>query len=163
MTHVCFQPRNSRASPRREYNSRQGARPIHPFGLKASHCFRRGCVFWRQPERQRDRTALPGRRTRTSCTHPPVLAFAKIIAREFLRLPPLEFSAIYLQPTPPLRRLNHASDTDAPGTNPAAVAVPALVSTFVLRVPWVSSFHCMAITFLGGAVRPSYSTAPVTC
>ena len=74
-------------------------------------------------------------------------------------LPPDASSAFYLQPTPPLRRLNHACDTDAPGTNPAAVAVPALVSNFVLRVPWVSSFHCLAITFLGGAVRPSYSTA----
>jgi hypothetical protein len=52
--------------------------------------------------------------------------------------------AFYLQSTPPLRRLKHAHDTDAPGTNPAAVAVPALVSIFILRVPWVSSFHCVA-------------------
>jgi hypothetical protein len=88
-----------------------------------------------------------------------VLAFAMIIAREFRRLPPLERSAFYLQPTPPLRRLKHAHDTNAPGTNPAAVAVPALISIFVLRVPWVSWFPSLAITFLGGAVRPSYSTA----
>lgn len=73
-----------------------------------------------------------------------VLAFAKIIAREFRRLPPLERSTFYLQPTPPLRRLKHACDTDAPGTNPAAVAVPALVSIFIWRVPWVSWFPSMA-------------------
>ena len=42
--------------------------------------------------------------------HVSVLAFAKIIARERWRLPPPEFSAIYLQPTPPLRRLKHAFD-----------------------------------------------------
>lgn len=34
----------------------------------------------------------------------------------------------------------------APGTNPAAVAVPALVSIFASRVPWVSWFPSMANT-----------------
>ena len=50
------------------------------------------------------------RQKRAHRTHGSVLAFAKIIAREFRRLPPLERSAFYLQPTPPLRRLKHAFD-----------------------------------------------------
>jgi hypothetical protein len=57
-----------------------------------------------------------------------------------------DFSAVYLLPTPPLRRLNHARDTGAPVTSPAAVVVPALVSHFALRVPWVSWFPSMAIS-----------------
>jgi hypothetical protein len=72
----------------------------------------------------------------------------------------LEFSAVYLLPTPPLRRLDHAADSDAPVTSPAAVVVPALVRIFALRVPWVSWFPSVANTFLGAAARPSYLTQP---
>lgn len=71
-------------------------------------------------------------------------------------------SAFYLQPTPPRRRFNHARDNARTGYQPAAVAVPALISFFILRVPWVSWFPSMAITFLGAAVRPSYLNKGLT-
>jgi hypothetical protein len=90
-----------------------------------------------------------------------VFAFEKIIARRSLRLPPPSESAFYLLPTPPLRRFDHVANRDAPGTNPAAVVVPALVRIFAQRVPWVSWFPSMANTFLGAAARPSYLTQPI--
>ena len=39
-----------------------------------------------------------------------VFAFAKIVVRWLQRLPPQSLSAIYLQPTPPLTSLKHATD-----------------------------------------------------
>ena len=93
----------------------------------ASRNFRRGLMFWCHPERQRDRTALPGK--------------SQCFLRCLLSLPSQRSS-----PDAPcgFRRRAHRLSTDcplphygvlitrattrAPGTNPAAVVVPALVS-----------------------------------
>ena len=49
-------------------------------------------------------------------------------------------TGFYSGHTPPLRRFNHLSDqTQAPGTNPAAAEVPALVMLFAPRFTLLSS------------------------
>jgi hypothetical protein len=161
LTHICFQPRKTvRGLPGTQIPAAACGLPIR-LANRPVAAFVVASMLRRQPKRQRVRTALPGGNN-SHRANAPVFAFAKTIAQNTDRLPPARASAFYLQPTPPLRRLKHACDTDAPGTNPAAVAVPALVSFFVLRVPWVSRFPCVAITFLGAAARPSYLSEGLT-
>jgi len=71
-------------------------------------------LSWCHPRRQRVRTALPGG---TACVMhaASVFACAKNIARAWSWLPPPPFSALYLQPTPPRRRLKHACDHSRTG------------------------------------------------
>ena len=55
------------------------------------------------------------------------------------RLPPRPLSAFYSGHTPSLRRFNHLTDQgQAPGTTPAAAAIPALVMHFDSQVTWLS-------------------------
>lgn len=92
--------------------------------------------------------------------NPSVFAFAKTIVRSCWRPPPRQHSAVYLQSTPPHASLKHAAWTNCrTGYQPASRG--SRVSQFlrlVTRVPWVSWLPSMAITFLGAAFRPSYST-----
>ena len=114
-------------------------------------------IFWRHPERQRVRTALPGTNATRHAPH------SCLCLRRDHRLigdwaPAQSQSALYLQPTPPHSNFKHAVDKPRTGYQPASSLVPALVSFFALKVPWVSWFPSVANTTLGAAVRPSYST-----
>ena len=61
---------------------------------------------------------------RSACEQSPALGFL--------------FTAVYSEHTPPLRRLKHLTDIgQAPGTTPAAIVVPALGMSVIVRVSWL--------------------------
>lgn len=59
-------------------------------------------------------------------------------ARSFTLAPAKMSTEFYSGHTPPLRHLKHLVDLfQAPATRPAAIAAPALVMLFILRVSWL--------------------------
>ena len=161
LTHYASNP-GKPVRPWREHKSRQAASElIHPFGLLGQSLLSSWLNILVPPRTPTSPDCLARRSCFASCA-PLRLCLRKDHRPNCSQLPP---QALWLSTCNTLPRYGVSSTpvtTDAPVTNPAAAAVPALVSFFALRVPWVSWFPSLAISFLGAAVKPSYSNKGLT-